>query len=153
MFANPGPASRPAGTALATDIPGTLGSQGSADQRIQRFVDLTYETAVHGDACGCQRFGRPAIDSATHNRINTEFVQVLDRNNLRMRVWERGCGETMACGTGATASAVAAILNGHTFDTVSVHLKYGDLIIEWRDHDELYMTGGATTVFSGEYSI
>lgn len=87
------------------------------------------------------------------NRINTEFVQVLDRNNIRMRVWERGSGETMACGTGATASVVAAILNGLTFDTVTVHLKYGGLIIEWKDHGELYMTGGAETVFSGEYRI
>lgn len=85
------------------------------------------------------------------NRINTEFVQVLDKNNLRMRVWERGCGETLACGTGATASVVAAILNRRTFDTVMVHLAYGDLIIEWRDHKELYMTGGAQTVFTGEY--
>jgi len=86
-------------------------------------------------------------------RINTEFVQVLDRNNLRMRVWERGCGETLACGTGATASVVAAILNGLTFDTVAVHLAYGDLIIEWKDHKELYMTGDAHTVFTGTYKI
>jgi len=85
------------------------------------------------------------------NRINTEFVQVLDPNNLRMRVWERGCGETLACGTGATASVVAAILNGLTDDTVMVHLTYGDLIIEWKNHHELYMTGGAETVFTGDY--
>lgn len=86
-------------------------------------------------------------------RINTEFVQVLDRNNLRMRVWERGCGETLACGTGATASVVAAILNDYTFDTISVHLTHGNLIIEWKDHKELYMTGGAENVFSGEYKV
>jgi diaminopimelate epimerase len=84
-------------------------------------------------------------------RINTEFIQVLDRNNLRMRVWERGCGETLACGTGATASTVAAILNGLTYDTVMVHLLGGDLIIEWRNHEDLYMTGGAQTVFTGEW--
>ncbi len=87
------------------------------------------------------------------NRINTEFVQVLDRNNIRMRVWERSCGETWACGTGATASVVASILNDRTFETVTVHLKFGDLIIEWRDRDELYMTGGAETVFTGEYRL
>ena len=87
------------------------------------------------------------------NRINTEFVQVLDKNNLRMRVWERGCGETLACGTGAAASVVAAILNGLTYETVTVHLAYGDLIIEWKDQSELYMTGGAETVFTGEYKI
>jgi diaminopimelate epimerase len=84
------------------------------------------------------------------NRINTEFVQVLDRNNLRMRVWERGVGETLACGTGATASTVAAVLNGLTCTTVMVHLRGGDLIIEWRSSGELYMTGGAQTVFTGE---
>jgi diaminopimelate epimerase len=84
-------------------------------------------------------------------RINTEFIQVLDRNNLRMRVWERGCGETLACGTGATAATVAAILNGLTYDTVMVHLLGGDLIIEWRKHEDLYMTGGAQTVFTGEW--
>lgn len=87
------------------------------------------------------------------NRVNTEFIQVLDKNNLRMRVWERGCGETMACGTGAAASAIAGILNGLTYDTVMVHLKYGDLIIEWKDHKEVYMTGNAHTVFTGEYKI
>jgi len=87
------------------------------------------------------------------NRINTEFVQVLDKNNIRMRVWERGVGETLACGTGATASAVASILNGHTFDTVMVHLAGGDLTIEWEDHKELYMTGYADTSFTGEYKI
>ncbi len=87
------------------------------------------------------------------NRINAEFVQVLDKNNIRMRVWERGVGETMACGTGATASAVASILNGHTFDTVMVHLLGGDLTIEWEDHKELYMTGTAETVFTGEYKM
>jgi len=87
------------------------------------------------------------------NRINTEFVQVLDKNNIRMRVWERGCGETLACGTGAAASVAAAILNGLTFDTVMVHLAHGDLIIEWKDHNELFMTGGAKTVFAGDYKI
>jgi len=87
------------------------------------------------------------------NRINTEFVRVLDKNNLRMRVWERGCGETLACGTGATASVVAAILNGLTYETVMVHLAYGDLTIEWKNRSELYMTGGAETVFTGEYKI
>ncbi len=84
-------------------------------------------------------------------RINTEFVQVLDRNNIRMRVWERGVGETHACGTGASAAVVASILNGRTFDTVSVHLKYGDLIIEWRNRKTLCMTGDAVPVFTGDY--
>ena len=85
------------------------------------------------------------------NRINTEFVHVLDRQNVWMRVWERGAGETLACGTGACATAVACILNGYTDDHVTVHLKGGDLDIFWDKSDNhVYMTGGAVTVFEGE---
>jgi diaminopimelate epimerase len=85
------------------------------------------------------------------NRINTEFAHVLDRNNVWMRVWERGAGETLACGTGACATAVACILNGLTDDKVTVHLKGGDLEILWDKNDNhVYMTGGAVTVFEGE---
>ena len=86
------------------------------------------------------------------NRINTEFVHVLDRSHVRMRVWERGAGETLACGTGACATAVACILNGYTDEKVTVHLTGGDLEIFWdRGGDgHVYMTGGAETVFEGE---
>ena len=86
------------------------------------------------------------------NRINTEFVHVIDRNNVRMRVWERGAGETLACGTGACASAVACVLNELTDERVTVHLLGGDLEIFWdRGGDgHVYMTGGAVTVFEGE---
>ena len=84
------------------------------------------------------------------NRINTEFVEVLDRHTAKMRVWERGSGETQACGTGACAVAVACILNGLTEDKVTVKLVGGDLQIEWdREADKVYMTGPATTVFDG----
>lgn len=84
-------------------------------------------------------------------RVNTEFVQVIDRNTLKMRVWERGSGETLACGTGATATLVASALNGHTGNTATIRLKGGDLFIEWdRENDRLYMTGPAVTVFDGE---
>lgn len=86
-------------------------------------------------------------------RINAEFVQVLDKNNLRMRVWERGCGETLACGTGAAASVVAGVLNGHTHETASVHLTYGALLFEWKDKGEIFMTGGADNVFTGDYPL
>jgi len=87
-------------------------------------------------------------------KINTEFVQVIDRGTIKMRVWERGSGETLACGTGATASAVAAILNGYTDNVVRVVLRGGELTIEWdRDKNELYMTGPAVTVFDGELYI
>lgn len=86
------------------------------------------------------------------NRINTEFVQIVDRGNVRMRVWERGAGETLACGTGACATAIATILNGFSDDRVTVHLRGGDLDIFWdRNGDNhVYMTGDAVTVFAGE---
>lgn len=83
-------------------------------------------------------------------RINTEFVNVLDNQTLRMRVWERGSGETLACGTGACATAVAAMLNGHVQKEVTVHLLGGDLKIQWDGGNApVYMTGPATTVFDG----
>lgn len=86
------------------------------------------------------------------NRINTEFAEVLDRNTVKMRVWERGSGETLACGTGACAVAVACILNGLTEDEVTVRLLGGDLFIKWdREKDTVYMTGPAETVFDGEW--
>lgn len=88
------------------------------------------------------------------DRVNTEFVKVLDRNTVQMRVWERGSGETLACGTGACAVAVASILNGYTDDTVTVQLLGGDLTIRWdRAQDTVYMTGPAATVFDGEISL
>lgn len=84
-------------------------------------------------------------------KTNTEFIEVVDRNTLNMRVWERGAGETLACGTGACASVVAAILNGFCDRKVTVHLLGGDLEIEWREeNNHVYMTGEAVTVFEGE---
>lgn len=83
------------------------------------------------------------------DRVNTEFVRVIDRNNVEMRVWERGSGETLACGTGACATAVACFLNGLTDRTVTVHLLGGDLEIEVTE-GSVFMTGPAVTVFEGE---
>ena len=84
-------------------------------------------------------------------RTNTEFVKVIDRNTVQMRVWERGTGETLACGTGCCATVVACILNGLTDDTVTVKLLGGELEITWdREAYLVYMTGPATTVFEGE---
>lgn len=88
------------------------------------------------------------------NRVNTEFVKVLDQNTVEMRVWERGSGETMACGTGACAVAVACILNGFTEDKVTVKLLGGDLQIEWdKEADKIYMTGPAEVSFDGEINL
>ena len=85
------------------------------------------------------------------NRTNTEFVKVLDRNNVQMRVWERGTGETLACGTGCCATAVACILNGLTDAEVTVHVLGGKIKIFWdRESNLVYMTGPAETVFEGE---
>ncbi len=85
------------------------------------------------------------------DRINTEFVNVIDRKTLRMRVWERGSGETLACGTGACAAAVAAICNRLAEEEVTVQLLGGDLQIHWdKKADIVYMTGPAEIVFDGE---
>lgn len=85
------------------------------------------------------------------NRVNTEFVEVLDRRTVRMRVWERGTGETLACGTGACAAVAACVLNGLTENEVTVKLLGGELKICWdRDENTVYMTGPAETVFEGE---
>lgn len=87
-------------------------------------------------------------------RVNTEFVRVIDRNTVEMRVWERGSGETLACGTGACAVAVASILNGHTENKVTVKLLGGNLFIEWdRDANKVYMTGPAEVSFDGEIQL
>lgn len=84
-------------------------------------------------------------------RINTEFVKVIDRKTLQMRVWERGSGETLACGTGACATAVAAMLNGFCEEEVQIHLLGGDLTIEWnKENNHVFMTGPAEIVFDGE---
>lgn len=87
-------------------------------------------------------------------RTNTEFVEVLDRNTVNMRVWERGSDETLACGTGACATTVACILNDKTENEVTVHLLGGDLKIRWdRESNQVYMTGPATVVFDGEITL
>ncbi len=88
------------------------------------------------------------------NRINTEFVKVIDRNTVQMRVWERGSGETLACGTGACAVTAASVLNGFTENAVTVKLLGGDLRIEWdRETGIIYMTGPAEHVYEGEIML
>ena len=86
--------------------------------------------------------------------VNTEFIHVTDRRDISMRVWERGSGETWACGTGACAVAVSCILNGLTQSSVTVHLRGGDLQIEWEEEKgTVFMTGPAVTVFEGEIAL
>lgn len=89
------------------------------------------------------------------DRVNAEFARIIDRKNIEMRVYERGTGETLACGTGTCATVVAAILNGLTDNDVTVHLLGGDLEISWsgNENDSVFMTGPATYVFTGEIDI
>lgn len=87
-------------------------------------------------------------------RVNTEFIRVIDSDTVQMRVWERGSGETLACGTGACAVAVACSLNGWTGDEVTVRLLGGDLRIRWdKERRTVFMTGSATVVFDGEIDL
>ena len=86
------------------------------------------------------------------NRTNTEFVEVVDRTHVNMRVWERGTGETLACGTGCCATVAACVLNGLTEDEVTVRVLGGEIDIRWdRNKNLIYMTGPAETVFEGEF--
>ena len=106
------------------------------------------------DAAGFQLevFG-PAMETNElyPGRINSEFVEIIDRKTLKMRVWERGAGATLACGTGACAAAVASVLNGFCDRIVTVKLPGGDLTVEWDESDRhVYMTGPAVKVFDGE---
>ena len=94
------------------------------------------------------------VDSHFPKKTNVEFVEVISRSELRQRTWERGSGETYACGTGASSVCVAGVLSGRTDRQVMIHLLGGDLSIEWSDRDNrLYMTGPATEVFSGDWPL
>jgi diaminopimelate epimerase len=86
-------------------------------------------------------------------RTNVEFVQVISRTEVRQRTWERGAGETLACGTGASAVCAAGYLNGLTEKKILNHLSGGDLELEWADDGSIYMTGPAVEVFSGEVDL
>jgi len=97
----------------------------------------------------------PKVETDEHfpRRVNAEFVQVLSRREVRQRTWERGSGETLACGTGASAVCVAGVLAGRTEREILVHLVGGDLSIHWNEADNhVYMTGPATEVFSGQWN-
>ncbi|HWI54434.1 MAG TPA: diaminopimelate epimerase, partial [Desulfobacteria bacterium] len=86
-------------------------------------------------------------------KTNVEFIHILNRNEVNMRVWERGAAETLACGTGACAVGVAGVLNNLTERNITVHLPGGDLIIEWAENNHVYMTGPGEYVFTGEVEI
>jgi diaminopimelate epimerase len=96
----------------------------------------------------------PKIENDGHfpKRVNAEFVRVLSPSEMQMRVWERGSGETLACGTGACAVCVAGVLTGRTQRKVLMHLSGGDLELEWAADNHVYMTGEAVEVFGGEWT-
>ena len=103
------------------------------------------------DKFDVEKYGKVLeVNKAFPNKTNVEFIQIVDKNYVKMRVWERGAGETLACGTGACATAVACYLNGKTDRNVEVELLGGKLFIEWNEeNNHIYMTGPAVTVFEG----
>ena len=105
------------------------------------------------DKFDVEKYGKVAeINEVFPKRTNVEFINIIDKNKIKMRVWERGAGETLACGTGACASTVASILNGYTDRNITVELLGGSLKIEWnKDDNHIYMTGPATNVFKVFY--
>ncbi len=109
------------------------------------FVDRLSDEWVH--VVGPQVERHPAFP----RRVNAEFIQLVSPREFHMRVWERGTGETQACGTGACASAVAGVLTGLTERRVLAHLPGGDLELEWAESGEVYLTGAAVEVFSGQW--
>lgn len=106
------------------------------------------------DSFDIDKYGK-IVESDSHfpNKTNVEFIEILDKNHIKMRVYERGTGETLACGTGACASVVASVLNNLTDRTVNVKLLGGSLNINYNEDGHVYMTGEATTVFNGEIDI
>jgi diaminopimelate epimerase len=93
------------------------------------------------------------MHSAFPKKTNVEFVEILSKHELKVRVWERGAGITLACGTGACASVVAGVLNGYVERQATVHLPGGALYIDWRDDGDVYMTGPAKEVFVGKLNL
>ncbi|MBF0233601.1 MAG: diaminopimelate epimerase [Desulfamplus sp.] len=112
------------------------------------FVDDISSAPVK--TCGKEIENHPSFPEKT----NVEFIQIIDRKQMHMRVWERGAGETLACGTGASAALVAACLNGKSEREATIHLSGGDLKIEWRESDNhIYKTGPAKSVFRGSIDL
>ena len=156
---------------LPAQIPTTLRSPAGADEAIVdqplAIGDLTFNvTCVSMGNPHCVTFvdkatddwvlgvgPRVEVDSHFPKRTNVEFVEVLSRKELRQRTWERGSGETYACGTGACAVCVAGVLTGRTERNIKIHLLGGDLEVEWSASDNhVYKTGPAAEVFSGEWN-
>ena len=142
---------------LTSELPESI----MVDKQVYEFVGISVGNphAVYFfddiDPLDLEKIG-PAFENHSRfpDRVNTEFVQVVDETHIRMRVWERGSGETLGCGTGATASVMACILMGYTNSTVEVALTGGNLTIRWDSQArKAYMTGEAVEVFQGEIEL
>ncbi|MCD8347793.1 MAG: diaminopimelate epimerase [Lachnospiraceae bacterium] len=153
-------------------IPVNTGALGKRSDAVKSVIGKTLQAGGHAYAITCVSMGNPhcivpvedvdvleiekigplfETHPAFPDRVNTEFIKVIDRHTVQMRVWERGSGETLACGTGACAVAVACTLNKWTDNEVTVKLRGGDLRIAWdQERNTVYMTGPAATVFEGE---
>lgn len=154
----------------ASDIPVNFNGEKCVNQPVT-FVDREFNmTCVsmgnphavmfideHPTDFDLNKYGKTAEQNTElfPDRVNAEFAKVTDRENIEMRVYERGTGETLACGTGACATAVSAILNGYCDNKVTVHLLGGDLLIEWsgNENDSVIMTGPAEYAFTGTVEI
>ncbi|MDR9404910.1 MAG: diaminopimelate epimerase, partial [Halothece sp. Uz-M2-17] len=152
---------------LAEEIPTTLGS--APEKVINQSLTVAEQTwqvtcvsmgnphcitfVDHADAIDLEKIGSQFENhSVFPKRINTEFIEVVRRDYIKMRVWERGAGITLACGTGACASVVAGVLTNNCDRASTVELPGGCLEIEWSENDNhVYMTGPATKVFTGVY--
>ena len=129
-------------TALDKEFKFTCVSMGNPHAITLVEDPMTFEVAKYGSLL--------EVNPVFPKKTNVEFIRIIDQDNIEMRVWERGAGETLACGTGASATAVACILNNLTNRKVNVHLLGGILTIEWNKQDNhVYMTGPATMVFDG----
>lgn len=152
---------------VPVDIPVLLGEEACIAMEIETSDDMYSATCVsmgnpHAvvfvnsvESIDIEKKGPPMeYNKVFPNRVNTEFVEILDNGELKMRVWERGSGETLACGTGACAVLVASVLNDKSSRKNTIHLLGGSLEIEWNKNDNhVYMTGSATTVFEGNIKI
>lgn len=155
-------------------IPVDLGERSSDEAYRKRIVDYPLQIDDSLFRITCVSMGNPhavvVVDNVSTfpvayygpmienhhifpNRTNVEFVEVVNPSEIRMRVWERGSGETMACGTGASAAAVTCRLKGLSEKNVTIHLLGGDLFVEWSDDNHVYMTGPAVEVFTGEIDL
>ncbi|MDE6170265.1 MAG: diaminopimelate epimerase [Duncaniella sp.] len=154
------PEFRPSAVPVASDLPQVTEHPGSTpfgDYRVTALSMGNPHGVIFVESIPALDFDRLGPYMERHpmwpDKANIEFARIINENEIEMRVWERGTGETLACGTGACATAVAAAITGRTGRQVTIHLRGGDLDIRWDEEDDhVYMTGPATEVFEGEYT-